>query len=161
MSFLMLFGIIAVSAYGIQILLGYQQIKEFNKVYLEVRNKGRVVIGRNPGRLKAGTLILFGIDDKDIIFAAYKMQGVTVFSKFKALEQFIGQDIHFIDQKHPLVQKENRLTQIAMEDARNLFINYQLGIHVEEEKPSPLRKLGQVTSHLFDDLKSKVKGSVQ
>ena len=67
----------------IQYLLGLLQIKNFTKHYTIMRENGRVAIGRRPAILKAGTLVLLQINNRNEIEEARYMQGVTVFSKFK------------------------------------------------------------------------------
>lgn len=141
MSFVTVFIIFAVSAYAFQILLGFQQIKHFNKNYQELRRKGKVAIGRRPGKVRSGTIVMFAIKDEGEILDARMMQGVTVLSKFKQLDDYVGQDIHYIDKYHPLVQKENKLTQFAMENAREIYLRVAVGDYTEEPAPSPLKQL--------------------
>jgi len=141
MSFVTVFIIFAVSAYAFQILLGFQQIKHFNKNYQELRRKGKVAIGRRPGKVRSGTIVMFAIKDEGEILDARMMQGVTVLSKFKQLDDYVGQDIHYIDKYHPLVQKENKLTQFAMENAREIYLRVAVGDYTEEPAPSPFKQL--------------------
>ena len=141
MSFVTVFIIFAVSAYAFQILLGFQQIKHFNKNYQELRRKGKVAIGRRPGKVRSGTIVMFAIKDEGEILDARMMQGVTVLSKFKQLDDYVGQDIHYIDKYHPLVQKENKLTQYAMENAREIYLRVAVGDYTEEPAPSPFKQL--------------------
>lgn len=141
MSFVTVFIIFAVSAYAFQILLGFQQIKHFNKNYQELRRKGKVAIGRRPGKVRSGTIVMFAIKDEGEILDARIMQGVTVLSKFKQLDDYVGQDIHYIDKYHPLVQKENKLTQYAMENAREIYLRVAVGDYTEEPAPSPFKQL--------------------
>lgn len=141
MSFLTVFIIFAVSAYAFQILLGFQQIRHFNQIYQELRGLGKVAIGRRPGKIRSGTIVMFAIKDEGEILDARLMQGVTVMSKFKQVEQYIGHDIHYIDKYHPLVQKENKLTQFAMENAREIYLRVAVGDYKEEMAPSPFKQL--------------------
>ncbi|AXY24962.1 transcriptional regulator [Suicoccus acidiformans] len=141
MNYIILFSIIAITAYILQFGLGYFQIKHFNEVYSDLRRKGRVAIGTRAGKISAGTIVMFAIDDEAKILDARKMQGVSVIAKFKELPDYIGEDLHFIDHKHPLVQKENKLTKIAMEDARDLFIKVEMGDYTEEKKSGPVDNL--------------------
>ena len=141
MSFVTVFIIFAVSAYAFQILLGFQQIKHFNKNYQELRRKGKVAIGRRPGKVRSGTIVMFAIKDEGEILDARIMQGVTVLSKFKQLDDYVGQDIHYIDKYHPLVQKENKLTQYAMENAREIYLRVAVGDYTEDPAPSPFKQL--------------------
>lgn len=160
MSFITLFIIFAVLAYVVQLFLGFLQIKHFNIVYRELRRKGKVAIGRKPGKVKSGTLVLFGIEDDGEIIDARLMQGVTVFSKFRRLDRYIGHDIHYIDKYHPLVQKENKLTQASMENAREVFLKVTTGNYIEETPQTPYQQLGTKISMSTSMIKNKIKGSV-
>lgn len=121
MDKIVIFGIIVILAYVVQIILGMKQLKHFNKVYAELRKKGRVAIGRRSGKIKSGTIVMFAIDKEGLVLDARKMQGVTVAAHFKQMPNFIGQDIHYFDTYNPLVRNENKLVQIAIEDARELW----------------------------------------
>lgn len=160
MSFTFIFGIFAIGAFLFQTLLGFFQIKHFNNVYQELRSKGRVAIGRRSGKIKAGTIVFFAIDDDAKILDARLMQGVTVLSKFKRKDQYIGQDIHFIDHYHPLVQKENKLTQIAMEDAREIYLRVEMGNYTETTPNSPLQNVSISLNLVKDKITTKLRGSV-
>lgn len=131
MNAILMFALIGIVAYIIQFLLGLGQLNNFNMHYKQLRHQGRVVIGKKSGRLKAGTIVMFAINDEDKVLDAVKMQGVSTFSRFKALDGYQDQDIHFLDRKHPQVQKENVLLQSAIEDARETFIR----VTVEGYKP--------------------------
>lgn len=157
MNFIYVFGAFAIGAYVFQTILGFLQIKHFNQVYSELRRKGKVAIGRKNGRIKAGTLVMFAIKDEGEIIDARLMQGVTIFSKFRRLEQYIGHDLHYIDKYHPLVQKENKLTQEAMEDAREIYLRVSIGNYVEEPAPSPLQQVGSQLNFAKESLKIKMK----
>lgn len=83
MDKIVIFGIIVILAYVVQIILGMKQLKHFNKVYAELRKKGRVAIGRRSGKIKSGTIVMFAIDKEGLVLDARKMQGVTVAAHFK------------------------------------------------------------------------------
>ena len=117
--------------------MGMKQIKHFNQNYQELRQL-KVAIGRR-GKLKAGTIILFAVDSQGKILAARKMQGVTVLAKFHPLPQYVNEDIHYMDHYHPLVQKENKLTQQAMENAREIYLRVELGNYQETQPLTPLQ----------------------
>lgn len=157
MKFIYIFGIFAIAAYIFQTILGFLQIKHFNEVYRELRQKGKVAIGRKNGRIRAGTLVLFAIKDDGEIIDARLMQGVTIFSKFRRLDQYIGQDIHYLDNYNPLVREENKLTQAAMENARDVYVQVTTGNFVEESAPSPLQQVGTQLSLVKDSVKIKIK----
>ncbi len=129
MNSTILFAIIIVFAYIIQIILGMNQLKNFNATYSMLRKKGKVAIGRRSGKIKSGTIVMFAINDNGLILDAQKMQGVTVIAKFKPLHDYIGEDIHYLDYYNPLVRKENKLLQVAIEDARELYLRMGTGTY--------------------------------
>lgn len=134
MDKIVIFGIIVILAYVVQIILGMKQLKHFNKVYAELRKKGRVAIGRRSGKIKSGTIVMFAIDKEGLVLDARKMQGVTVAAHFKQMPNFIGQDIHYFDTYNSLVRNENKLVQIAIEDARELFLRMEAGSYQDVSK---------------------------
>lgn len=138
MNFIYVFGFFALAAYLFQAILGLQQIKHFNQTYQELRKKGKVAIGRRAGKFKAGTIVFFAVTNEGRILAAKKMQGVTVLAKFHSIPQFVGEDIHYLDTYHPLVRKENKLLQQAMENAREIFLRVEVGNYHEEKPLSPI-----------------------
>ena len=160
MSYLWMLGIIGICAYGLQFYLGLRQINHFNAVYKSLRQQGRVVIGRKVGRLRAGTIVLFLIDSEDRILACRLMQGVSVIAKFKDIPAYVGQDMHFIDRKHPLVQKENKLTQLAMENARDIFVMHAAGLPVDTQPQASWNIVDQAKLFL-QQIIYKVKGVKQ
>lgn len=160
MSFVYIFGAFAIAAFIFQTILGYFQIKHFNTIYQELRRKGKVAIGRRSGKIRAGTIIFFAVDSNAKILDARLMQGVTIWSKFKMKEQYIGQDIHFIDHCHPLVQKENKLTQLAMENAREIYLRVEIGNYTEEKPNSLLQNVSTSLNIMKHKVSTKIKGSV-
>lgn len=80
-------------AFVIQMGLGFLQMKHFSKAYVELRRMGKVAIGKNPGRIKAGTIVLFAVTDSGKIIKAKKMQGVTVLATVKDLPGFEDKNI--------------------------------------------------------------------
>ena len=144
MNSMIIFGVFCMGAYLLQILLGLKQLKDFNATYGQLRRLGRVAIGRRSGKVRSGTIVLFAIDKGGKILAAKKMQGVTVLARFKDLPAYIGQDIHYLDTYNPLVRKENKLLQIAIEDAREVFLRVEAGVYKDVPKYAPFVN---VTTH--------------
>lgn len=157
MNSIYLLGIVVMLAYVLQTLLGLQQLKDFNSVYSELRRQGKVAIGRRAGKIKAGTIVMFALTDDGEVLDARKLQGVTVLSRFKSLPAYIGQDIHYLDRYHPLVRQENRLLQIAIEDARELFLRIQAGNYQDVPKLAPLMSFSTQAALLPSYFKLKLK----
>lgn len=141
-------GAFIIIAYLLQVVFALRQIKHFNQIYLAMRKKGRVAIGRKSGRVRAGTIVLFAVDEKGCVLDARKMQGVTVAARCKQLPAYVGQDIHYLDHYHPLVRAENSLLQRAIEDARDVFVRSEIGNNQDVANTVPmLNMMDQV--HLF------------
>ncbi|MDH6363240.1 glucitol operon activator protein [Enterococcus sp. PF1-24] len=136
MSFIYVFGFFAVIAYIAQIIFGIQQIKHFNKTYQVLRKQGKVAIGKRPGKIRAGIIVMFAVDDKGIILDCVKMQGVTVLTKFKKMPEYIGEDIHYLDKYHPIVRQQNKLIVKVIENAREIYLRVAMGNYVEEQPVS-------------------------
>lgn len=98
-----------------QSVLGFFQIRHFNRKYAELRKLGRVAIGKKTGLFKAGTVVMFAIDRKNTILKAEKMQGVTVFSRVKEMKGFAGKNLLKLTTDD--LSKVNKLTRIAIQDA--------------------------------------------
>lgn len=156
----MLFSLFAIGAYLLQILFTVKQMNHFNKVYQELRNKGKVAIGKRAGGIKAGTIVMFALDEDAKVIDARKMQGVTVLSKFISMPQFVGEDLHYIDRYNPKVRKENKLTQQAMEHAREVFLRIEVGNYDERPTHSPLQSIRFKMQYMKEELQSKIKRSV-
>ncbi|BDG46044.1 transcriptional regulator GutM [Parageobacillus sp. KH3-4] len=126
------------AAFMIQLALGYFQIRNFTKTYIELRRKGKVAIGRRPGKFRAGTIVLFAVNNKGDILDAKKMQGVTVFAKFKKLKGFENKNILSINDND--LNNFNKLVRIAVKDAIN---NYKVIMNGGEipEKLSVYRRI--------------------
>ncbi|EHJ53074.1 transcriptional regulator GutM [Streptococcus macacae] len=159
MHFMIIFGLFILIAYGLQIFLGLQQIKHFNKIYGQLRRKGRVAIGRRSGKLRAGVIVMFAIDQKGKVLDAKKMQGVTVTARFKDMLDYIGEDIHYFDGYNPLIRKEDKLLRIAVEDARSVFLKTEAEGNKEVPKPAPLADIGLRAKLLVAQVKEKLKKS--
>jgi DNA-binding transcriptional regulator of glucitol operon len=103
----------------LQSILGFLQIKHFNKKYTELRKLGRVAIGKKTGLIKAGTVVMFAIDRKNNILRASKMQGTTVLSRVRNLNGFEGKN--FLNLGEEDLYRVNKLTRLAIEDALNSY----------------------------------------
>lgn len=161
MSFMMIFGIFALSAYGLQIVFSLKQIKHFNQIYRQLRRKGKVAIGRRSGKVKAGTIIMFAVDNQGLVIDCWKMQGISVIAKFKQLLEFVGEDIHYLDKFNPIVYQQNKLLIQAIEDAREIYLRVEAGNYVEEKPMSPLSGLVLQAKISKMNLQNKLRGSVK
>lgn len=157
MDSIYILGAVVIAAYIFQIIFGLRQIKHFNQTYSEMRKMGRVAIGRRSGRIKAGTIVLFAVDKKGQVLDARRMQGISVVARFKKMPDYLGQDIHYLDSYNPLVRKENKLLQIAIEDAREVFVRSEAGDYRDVPKFAPVMDLGTRLKMLPEFFKFQLK----
>ena len=157
MDSIYILGAVVILAYILQIIFGLKQLKHFNTNYSELRKKGRVAIGRRAGKIKAGTIVMFAVDQSGKVLDARRMQGVTVAARFKTMPDYIGQDIHYFDTYNPLIRKENKLLQIAIEDAREVFHRTEAGNYEDVPKFAPVLNVGNQLKLLSTRLKLQFK----
>ncbi len=157
MDSIYILGAVVIVAYILQIIFGMKQLKHFNTTYSELRKKGRVAIGRRSGKIKAGTIVMFAVDKSGKVLDARRMQGVTVAARFKTMPDYIGQDIHYFDTYNPLIRKENKLLQIAIEDAREVFLRTEAGNYEDVPKFAPVLNVGNQLKLLSTRLKLQFK----
>lgn len=74
----------------LQSVLGFWQIKHFNNRYRSFRQEGQVAIGRSKGIIRTGVILLLLVDRKANIIRAERMQGMTIFARFKELPSLKG-----------------------------------------------------------------------
>lgn len=112
-----------IAVYLLNIFLGYLQLKDFNKNYIELKRKGRVAIGRKKGRISSGTIVLILIDEYGAIVETRKMQGVTVLARVKVFEGLVGKDLGDITKSD--LAEYNKLLKKAILDAVKQYITFE------------------------------------
>lgn len=144
-------GFAVMIAYLFQTYLGMKQIKNFNQSYSVLRKKGKVLIGINKGRIVAGTIILFCLDEHSMIIDARKMQGTSVFAHFKAFDQVIGYSLEELNVSHPVLAKENKLTIKAIAQAQENFREFSAGT-LRSKSYQPMYSLSNLKMVLSNQL---------
>ncbi|NRD76870.1 transcriptional regulator GutM [Bacillus sp. BRMEA1] len=112
--------ILIAGAFIVQAGLGFLQIQHFSKAYAELRRIGKVAIGKKPGRIRAGTIVMFAVTDSGRILKAKKLQGVTVMAQVKDLNGFENKNLKTLTEKD--FAHCNTLLKLAILDA---IQNYQ------------------------------------
>jgi glucitol operon activator protein len=125
-------------AFVLQMGLGFLQIKHFSKAYASLRRIGKVAIGKKPGRIRAGTIVLFAISNSGEILKAKKMQGVTVMASVKDLPGFEDKNIKTIQEED--LAHCNKLLKLAILDAVHNYKTIMSG-GVIPEKNSLFRRM--------------------
>ncbi|MFC6181351.1 transcriptional regulator GutM [Lactiplantibacillus daowaiensis] len=127
MAFTVYLGIGLVAAFLLQGLLGFVQIKNFSQNYSDMRQQGRVLIGKNPKRLQSGSLLLLSIDIDGNIQEARIMKGVTIFAHFKPLPLLQQRNIAEVAADNTTMQQIDKLTRGCILNAYRNFVNFKTG----------------------------------
>ncbi|MBN2908913.1 transcriptional regulator GutM [Polycladomyces sp. WAk] len=114
-SILLMIGL----SWAVQSVLGYLQIKHFNQRFRAMCKLGQVVVGRNTGRFRAGTVVLIAIDKNHSIIKAEKIQGVTVFSRLRSMKKLEGKNLLRLTDSD--LREYDQLTAKAIQNAINNF----------------------------------------
>lgn len=107
--------IFVAGAFVVQMGLGFLQIKHFSKAYAELRGIGKVAIGKKPGKIRSGTIVMFAVTNSGKILRAKKIQGVTVMAQVKDLDGFEEKNIRALEEKD--MAHCNKLLKLAILDA--------------------------------------------
>lgn len=124
MNSVIFLGIMCFIAWLLSAYFGMIQIKNFNKNYIEMRKKGKVVIGKQKGAFKAGTVVLIGIDENEVITETRKIQGVTIFSRVKPFKGLQEEKMEELSLEH--LSNYNKLLQEAIMDGIQNYRDYKL-----------------------------------
>ncbi len=136
-KYMIFIGIFVMGAFALQYYLGFRQITHFGEEYQRMRKEGRVAIGRRAGKITSGTLVLFALDHEDKIRYGRKLQGVTVYSKFKDFDLVNGRKIAEIRKDDEEIKKEIKITRLAVLNAVENFKMVRDGKVIPERK-SPI-----------------------
>jgi len=86
---ILLFG----AAWFVQALLGYFQVKDYQRVTFELSKKGKLIVGAKRGRLSRGAILAMAVDEDGRILDCKYMKGVSVLARFKGLDGLVGKNI--------------------------------------------------------------------
>ena len=121
----LILGIFVAAAFLLQALMGYFQIRNFAHNYHEVRQGGRVLIGKNPRRFRQVSLMLIGLDHDDRIQEIRIMKGLTVFSRFREVDRFDGESVAEVGADYTALHKLSRTERECFLNAYRNYVNYK------------------------------------
>ncbi len=93
-------AIIAFLMLIVQGLFAFYQVKHYQKRASYLSQKGLIGIGREKGIFQAGNLTILVCDKQGRIVTAEKMEGLTVFSRFKPIKNIEGRFIEHIKEEY-------------------------------------------------------------
>jgi DNA-binding transcriptional regulator of glucitol operon len=74
----------------LQLLLAYQQARQFMARARVLRRQGRVSIGASPRRVRGRAFVVVAVGSDDRVSAAEALRGITVFANAKPVPALIG-----------------------------------------------------------------------
>jgi glucitol operon activator protein len=108
--------LLMVVVWVLQIVLTILQSKHFSRTVKEMSNQssGYLGVGVAKQKLGVGTVIILISDLSGKIVQAKEMTGVTVFSRFKPVSEFVGNQIEAFEQI-PKDRNRNKAIRLAVE----------------------------------------------
>lgn len=125
-------------AWVVQSWFSFKQTQAFTKLFVALRRKGRVAMGKFRGGLVAGSIVMFVLDDDDRIVEGHRLGGVTVMARFKPFDDYNGQFVGMIDPATSV-----RLGKSVVKALTNLRDNYRVvaGGGTPAEPPTAVGRL--------------------
>lgn len=137
---LIVIGILFIVSFAVQYLLTYFQLNDFNRNYRRLRRIGRVVIGRKKGALRAGSIVMFAIDNNDKVVEGACLQGITIVARFKDFNCFNGLKVNTINRNDC---KSIRLSKSVTNAVLDGVLNFKT-VSRGEEIPMPESPFGKL-----------------
>lgn len=124
--------------YLLQTVLAMRQATNYTKHYGTMRRQGRVAIGKQKNLVANGAIVMFRLDESDVVVEGVRLSGVTVFSRFKPFTTFDGQRLADVDASTH--REINKSLRAAVANARDNFLLVSEG-RIPPEPPGPITKL--------------------
>lgn len=124
--------------YLLQTVLAMRQATNYTKHYGTLRRRGRVAIGKQKNLLFSGAIVMFLLDEQDVVVEGTRLTGVTVFSRFRPLEGFAG--IPVAELAGAGHRELARSVRAAVDNARDNYLLVSEG-RVPPEPPGPVTKM--------------------
>jgi glucitol operon activator protein len=100
-------------------ILSYFQIKHYNIILKEMKQKGKILVGQHKAIFGVGSIIILVLDEKNKVIDAKKMQGITVFNRFKSINELENKTIEEIKKDIPNVR--DKRIRLSLEEAIKNF----------------------------------------
>lgn len=131
-------GLVIMAAFLLQAVLSALQMRHFSKEFIKLRKQGKVACGRRAGGFHAGAIAMFLIDDNGMIREARKLEGVTCFSRVKAMDGFKGKYVGSLTGEE--VPKSHKNLRKAVRDAALTYCKFMSGEEIIDP-PSPFQRV--------------------
>jgi glucitol operon activator protein len=113
--------VIIIIAWLMQAFFTYLQISNYRKRIKELKQKGKIGIGKVSKKLGIGTIIFLVSNDCKTIIDAEKMSGISVFARFKKDEELIGLSIEELEDKQFKGKSKQEAVEKALDNLKVQF----------------------------------------
>lgn len=117
------FIVLAIVMWILQTMLAIRQFNQFNRHIKELRKRGRVAIGKAKGKIRAGAIVMFLIDDDLRIVKGEIMNGFTSLVTIKEFNNFNG--VNLLDLKPDMCKGLGKQVTEAVIATRKDYLDYQ------------------------------------
>lgn len=117
------FIVLAVVMWILQTMLAIRQFNQFNRHIKELRKSGKVAIGKAKGKIRAGAIVMFLIDDELNIVKGEIMNGFTSLATIKEFNNFNG--VNLLDLESDMCKGLGKQVTEAVIATRKDYLDYQ------------------------------------
>lgn len=118
------FVLLAVGVWILQSILGFWQLRHFNQQFKLLQKEGRVVVGKSKGKVTAGVVLMFCLDQDCNIIRGEKMEGISIFARLKPFNSFNHLNLLKLEES-----KCNQLGKSTSKAVMNAIENYRAFIN--------------------------------
>lgn len=136
----MMFWILIISlgvAWAMQAVLSLRQMQRFSTLFVDMRKRGKVCMGKFSGGVVQGAIVLFLLDDDGCIVRGQRLHGVSVVARFQPFDLFNGHRMGDID---PMDAR--KLGRSLVRAVTNATDNYRI-VSNGGQAPEPPTALGR------------------
>lgn len=112
--------VLAALMWLLQIIFGWLQISAFNRAFMQISQKGKIITGRNSGRFSPKSVIVLVLDEQQKVVDSLQMKGLSIFARPQPLSSVIGLNIVQIQPEKifPKDKKSQFALKIALSSVR-------------------------------------------
>lgn len=129
-------------AWVVQSTLSFRQTKAFSALFVSMRQRGRVCIGKYNGGIAQGAIVMFLLDDNALIVEGHRLHGVSVLARFRRFDDYNGVSMDDADSAEAA-----HLGKSVVRAVENAHANYEL-FSLGKEPPQPPTALARLLKRL-------------
>lgn len=129
-------------AWVFQSILSFKQTKAFTQLFVDLRGRGRVAMGKFSGGVVAGSIVLFLLNEDDRVVEGYRLGGVTVLARFKRFDLYDGRFMSMLEPREAAHFGKSTVRAVA-----NAHDNYRI-VAAGGMPPEPPTAVGRMLDKL-------------